>query len=74
MASPVVLVLPLKGGSWRVAEDGGAVLHEFSDREAAARFAENWALIHGPCEVRLYNEHGQIEQTVSLPRANPQTE
>lgn len=75
MASPpVVLVLPLKGGSWRVAEDDGNALHEFPDKDSAVRFAENWALIHGPCEVKVYDEHGAVERVITPPRTSPQTE
>lgn len=68
MAGRTILLIPLKGGSWRVTEGGQEVLQEFPGKEAALRFAESWALAHAPSEVWVYGENGQLQRIDSYPK------
>ena len=66
-AVPVLMIVPGEGGLWQVRLQDGGQLLGLSSKEVARRFAQNWALLHGPCEIHLYRKDGDIERVVSPP-------
>jgi hypothetical protein len=63
--SPVLLVMPGGGGLWQVKLEDGDLLLGLSSKDVARRFAQNWSLLHGPCEIHVYRRDGEIEQVIA---------
>jgi hypothetical protein len=59
------MVLPLKGGLWRVTHENGEPLIDLVTQEAATQFAKNWSLLHEPCDLHIYSENGKLKKIIS---------
>jgi hypothetical protein len=58
---PVLIVLPLQSGLWRVKEADGDKLLDVYYKGAAVQFALSWARSHAAPEVRIYNADAELE-------------
>ena len=59
---PVLIVLPLQSGLWRVKKSDGDKLLDVYYKGAAVQFALSWAKSHAAPEVRIYNADAELER------------